>query len=153
MRHFKQVFNEVMDFVVVDAPLECPSDPPRELKRFLTSSGRSHFRSWLKFAQWTPELNLDPDTVYGLEEVVAFLVDVLKSQGPFDGVLCFSQGGIIYRHFHRITQEIDRASFQSRADPRRQVFEMPKFMISVGSPVFDMQFCYKGELYRQRMTP
>jgi hypothetical protein len=35
MRHFRQVFFEVMDFTVVDAPFECEEAPPKELKRFI----------------------------------------------------------------------------------------------------------------------
>lgn len=31
MRHFKQVFSEVMDFVVVDAPFKCEDKPIKEL--------------------------------------------------------------------------------------------------------------------------
>ena len=30
---------------------------------------------------------------------------------------------------------------------------MPKFIITCASPVFDMRFRYKGELYTQRRTP
>ena len=30
---------------------------------------------------------------------------------------------------------------------------MPKFMITVASPVFDMQFKYKNQFYRQPFTP
>ena len=96
---------------------------------------------------------LSPNEVYGLEESVAHLIDAIKLQGPFDGVIGFSQGGIIFRHFHRITQEIDRKSFESPIDSSKQVFEMPKFMISVASPVFKMKFRYKGQTYEQRMTP
>ena len=107
MRHFRQVFSEVIDFVVIDAPFETPDEPPRELRKFLEPSGRTRFRSWLKFASWDSETNHSPDVVYGLEEVVEYLVEVMKTQGPFDGVLAFSQGGIIFRHFVRITQEIE----------------------------------------------
>ena len=143
----------MIDFIAIDAPLDCPEEPPKELKRFLSYSGRTNFRQWVKFPDQEPHLNLPSDSVFGLEETVAYLVDILKVQGPFDGVMCFSQGGIIFRHFHRITQEIDRQSFQHPVDSSKQVFEMPKFMITVASPVFDMQFHYKGEYYRQRMTP
>ena len=54
---------------------------------------------------------MNTDSVFGLEEVATYLADILKTQGPFDGVVCFSQGGIIFRHFHRITQEIDPEAF------------------------------------------
>ena len=78
MRHFRQVFNEVIDFVIVDAPFECPEEPLMELRRFLID-GKTHFRSWLKFAAWDQSLGLSPDVVYGLEEVVAYLADVMKN--------------------------------------------------------------------------
>jgi len=102
MRHFRQVFNEVIDFVIIDAPFECPDEPLRELQRFL-AEGRTHFRSWLKFPTWEKGLGLSPDVVYGLEDAVQYLVEKMKTEGPFDGMMSFSQGGIILRHFHRIT--------------------------------------------------
>ena len=34
MRHFRQVFHEVMEFVIIDAPFECQDEAPRELSRF-----------------------------------------------------------------------------------------------------------------------
>ena len=51
MRHFRQVFNEVIDFVIVDAPFECPGAPPKELERLLAPD-RTNFKSWLKFPGW-----------------------------------------------------------------------------------------------------
>jgi len=47
MRHFRQVFNEVMDFVIVDAPFECKDEPYKELKRFLPKREGARFKSWL----------------------------------------------------------------------------------------------------------
>ncbi len=35
MRHFRQVFHEVMEFIVVDAPFKCMDEPPKELRRFM----------------------------------------------------------------------------------------------------------------------
>ena len=92
--------------------------------------------------------------VFGHEECVDYLVDIMRSEGPFDGVLCFSQGGIIFRHFHRITQEIDPQAFAlPGVSDGRQTFQMPKFMISVASPVFPkMRFRYKNDEYAQRLT-
>jgi hypothetical protein len=45
--------------------------------------------------------------VFGLEEAVDYVANYLRIHGPFDGVLCFSQGGIFFRHFYNITQMID----------------------------------------------
>lgn len=74
MRHFRQVFNEVIDFVAVDAPFECPGAPPRELKRLL-APGRSNFKSWLKFPGWQQDgsENIGPNEVLGLEEVTQYM--------------------------------------------------------------------------------
>ena len=104
MRHFRQVFGEVMEFVIVDAPFRSQEKPEKALLRFLPECG--YFVSWLKFHSWKNDDNhtSGPNVVYGLEEMVEYLIDILRIQGPFDGVLCFSQGGIAFRHFHRITQ-------------------------------------------------
>ena len=157
MRHFKQIFSEVMEFVLIDAPFKCQDEPMRETKKFLDTPS-SHFKQWLIFHQ---QLSAEekaysaPDIVTGLEEATQYLVDVLKGpDGPFDGVLCFSQGGIIFRHFYRITQEIDPQVYQVSSDPKDgQIFQMPKFMISVACPVFEgMKFKYKDQYYEQRTT-
>jgi len=84
MRNIKTVFDEVMDFIIVDAPFECMEEPPKELNKFLKQDGK--FRSWLQF----PKGQRVPDCVYGLEEAVSFLSDCMKNEGPFDGVLAFS---------------------------------------------------------------
>ena len=93
MRHFRQVFSEVMDFVVIDAPFPCADPPMKELKRFLEHPNQT-FRSWLVFYQdlaAAEQAVSSPDIVSGLEEVVDYLVKVLNGpDGPFDGVLCFS---------------------------------------------------------------
>lgn len=79
------------------------------------------------------------------------MIDVLKGpKGPFDGVLGFSQGGIIFRHFYNITQRIDKEAYQLPGT-NRQVFEMPKFLMTVASPVFrQMKFLYKQNIYDQK---
>ena len=56
----------------------------------------------------------------------------------------------MYRHFHRITQEIDPDAFKHTVDRSKQVLKLPKFMMTVASPVFPMKFRYKNEFYSQR---
>ena len=130
-----------MEFSFVNAPFECREDPPRELQRFLTSP-EAKFKSWLRFHEQRSETT-SPDCVYGLEEVCRYLADILKNQGPFDGILAFSQGGIIYRHFYRITQEIDPEAYQDKFG--NPLFTLPKFAVMVASPVFPkMKFMYKN---------
>ena len=51
MRHFRQVFSEVMDFVVIDGPFECESEPLKELRRFLDGQNRTRFKEWLRLPQ------------------------------------------------------------------------------------------------------
>lgn len=92
MRHFRQVFHEVMDFQTLDAPFECREPPPKELMRFMGKNQR--FRSWLIFHQ--PNGNA-ADCVSGLEQATECLCSFLKTHGPFDGILAFSQGGIVWR--------------------------------------------------------
>ena len=55
------------------------------------------------------------------------LANTLKTHGPFDGALCFSQGGIFLRHAHRIMFDVDRAAYHDAADA------FPKFAICVAS--------------------
>lgn len=65
---------------MIDAPFECPEEAPRELQRFL-KDGRTNFRSWLKFPNWQQDggVALAPDVVFGLEEVVEYLADIMKT--------------------------------------------------------------------------
>ena len=147
MRHFRLVFGEVIDFEIIDAPFECQEPPVEEMKRFLPNRD-AHFKSWLKFYGWGTEEEKKtkvPNCVYGLEEATQYIIDVLKGpKGPFDGVLGFSQGGIIFRHFYNITQKIDRETYLVPGS-QRQVFEMPKFFMTVASPVFtNMKILYKN---------
>jgi hypothetical protein len=55
MRHFRQVFNEVMDFHMLDAPFDCQDAPKAALKHFLPRKSKACFKSWLKFHGWLPE--------------------------------------------------------------------------------------------------
>jgi hypothetical protein len=55
---------------------------------------------------------------------VESLIEKLRSpEGPFDGVLCFSQGGIAWRHFYTITQIIDWKSFTRDSDAGMTTFD------------------------------
>ena len=90
---------------------------------------------------------MDEKTTHGIDVSINHIIDVLKNQGPFDGVLGFSQGGIVWRKFHTIVQKIDPASYP------KDSFVMPSFFISVGCPVNpNIKAFYKGKAYEQRMT-
>ncbi len=137
---------------MINAPFECKDEPPKELRRFIQqNSDDARFKSWLLFQSWLKQdeqATSTPDCVYGLERVTQFLSDFLAQQEPFDGILAFSQGGIIYRHFFSISQQIDPAAFQDQHGNTK--FKIPKFLISVASPVFPrMRFSYKNIEYSQ----
>ena len=68
----------------------------------------------------------------------------MKDNGPFDGVLTFSQGGILFRH-------LDRTLFLIDSDTYRDVHPIfPKFLIALGGPLFQWQsFQYKGDWYKE----
>lgn len=156
MRHFRQVFHEVMEFTMINAPFECKDEPPKELRRFIPQNSEdARFKSWLLFHSWLQQdeqVGATPDCVYGLEKVTQFLGDFLAQQEPFDGILAFSQGGIIYRHFYSISQQIDPAAFKDQhGNPK---FKIPRFLICVASPVFPrMRFSYKNITYPQAQEP
>jgi hypothetical protein len=53
MRHFRQVFHEVMEFTMINAPFECKDEPPKELRRFIPQNSEdARFKSWLLFHSW-----------------------------------------------------------------------------------------------------
>ena len=96
MRHFCLVFQEVMDFHFVDAPFQVTKeDPPKELKRFL-SQPTDRFRSWFAEKNQTDAetptdlTQQDSYITHGVEHSCNYLAQVMREQGPFDGVIGFS---------------------------------------------------------------
>ena len=80
-----------------------------------------------------------------MQQATEYLLDVLRTQGPFDGVLAFSQGGIAYSHFYRITQLIDQ--------PQSAV-SIPRFLVNIATPLYPtMKFEYKGTEYGHLNQP
>lgn len=141
IRHLKQIYEPVMDFVIIDGPFECIADPPQELARFMKAPD-SKFRSWLTFKDFKGDsMKESPEVIQGLDTIIEYFTEVMNTQGPFDGVLGFSQGGIIYRHFWRLTQVID-------PEPYKDKITLPKFLMAVGCPVFkNTSLDYKGETH------
>ena len=104
MRHFREAYGSVIDFTLIEAPFECQQDPEPSLEKFLGQNKR--FRSWFDLKDWATDEKKSKGPckmAYGLEENVKYIAAFIEKEGPFDGVLCFSQGGIAFRHFHRIT--------------------------------------------------
>ena len=49
MRHFKEDFKDVVDFISIDGPYDCPIEPEKELRRFL-NPGQTNFKAWFHFS-------------------------------------------------------------------------------------------------------
>ena len=78
---------------------------------------------------------------FGAEQSIEAIANCLREQGPFDGVLGFSQGSIIWRNFYAITQYEDKETFKDLV--------MPRFLLSFGGPFFpNMRVAYKGKQYK-----
>jgi hypothetical protein len=91
-------------------------------------NGKSNFKSWLNIGEWAlGKRQRPPDKIFNFENTVEHIANWIKREGPFDGILAFSQGGIAYRHFHKFTQTTDPEAWKDVI--------MPKFMISVACPV------------------
>ena len=152
MKDFKKVFGEQIAFTFVDGPFQSPQKPTEEMKKFLPAD-EIYFRHWAKYDltadKKTPRI---PPLVYVIEESVNYLIDILRQpQGPFDGVLTFSQGGIFFRHFYNITQKLDKESFTIQD---KLTFPMPKFLVTIACPVFPsnlQKFLYKDKAYGQEL--
>ena len=87
------------------------------MKKFLPAD-EIYFRNWAKYDltadKKTPRI---PPLVYGIEESVNYLIDILRQpQGPFDGVLTFSQGGIFSDTFTTSLKNLTRNHSQSKTN-------------------------------------
>ena len=157
-RIFRKTFAGSMSFHILQAPAEVNDQPvpPVYAARGLLppyfgwyrigqSSSNEHGQHELKVS--TPALPLAPTCLlriasqvkfsnirqdehvsFGIEASLQLLAHTLTTHGPFDGALCFSQGGIFLRHAHRIMFDVDRAAFVDAAAA------FPKFAICVASP-------------------
>ena len=48
-RHFKQVYGDIMEFHVLDAPHECEDSPTKQL---VEKGFKAPFRAWMNIGQW-----------------------------------------------------------------------------------------------------
>jgi hypothetical protein len=103
-----------MDFTVIDAPFECPDEVPAFHKKFMDGQPG---RMWIKAQGYLEDEEkvkwANTESYHGVDEMLGILCNTIQEQGPFDGVLGFSQGGIAWRHFCRITNEIDPEEFKN----------------------------------------
>jgi hypothetical protein len=126
--------------------LQAPHDPPEPPIQALLDRGfKLPFGAWIYNGDWgskQSELEV-ADISYGLEESILAALKMMKAQGPFDGMLAFSQGSIFFRHFYRIVHSLDPDSYAEYFSDAS--FKFPSFIISICSPYFPkMILDYKG---------
>ena len=86
----------------------------------------------------------DKNVVYGIEESIRYVLEEIKTHGPYDGFLTFSQGSIFMRHMYRVLNDIDNKTYQHVLEDT----PFPSFIISVAGLYFPyMQIDYKGTQY------
>lgn len=122
-QQFRDLFDEVADFYFLEAPHSInPSIIPPEpaliklgfqapFKAWFAPIPISHKRVEKELADYIstheplPE-GLKYNIFTGIDTSIDFIVDVIKKDGPFDGVLSFSQGSAMFRVLNAVTQLI-----------------------------------------------
>ncbi|TMW60241.1 hypothetical protein Poli38472_000283 [Pythium oligandrum] len=97
MAAFRRTFKSSVDFVFVDAPIVVPYEPTTEEHAAKLEQGdidQDEVRqfSWCNFRrdEVTGKFEL-----FDVDETIEYLAQVVREQGPFDGVFGFSQGGVM----------------------------------------------------------
>ena len=121
-----------MTFTLIESDLLAPEEPLKALKeRF-----KPPYKTWLNLHEWRTGKAEDkyekmaPGLFKSEDLQWKKLQDTLIEQGPFDGVLAFSQGAIFYRHVHRLLLNIN---------PILKRVYLPPFMISFSGCFFPHQ--------------
>ena len=111
----------------------------RPIEYFVKRGFEGPYRSWLKFngidvldsqTEGKTFESVFPNHVYGVEESIDLIVNEIRKSGPYDGVITFSQGSIMFRTLYRVVHEIERDKYQDI----RSTF--PRFHIGVSEVVF-----------------
>ena len=90
MRSIKSRYASEVEFVTLNAPLKPLSDPPD--KTVLARGFKGPFYSWLRADKAT-------GNIYTMGDTINYIVSVLNREGPFHGLLAFSQGNYVVRGF------------------------------------------------------
>lgn len=119
LRQFKKFFKNI-EFVTIDGPFQISrslvNDP--SLIPLLEKTGQKCF-SWLRVMH---------ENVYVyLDQTMNYIIDFIKKEGPFDGVLGFSQGGMIASYFTYYCEFFEE---------KIKGWSKPKFTILISSGVF-----------------
>ncbi|KAG9416579.1 hypothetical protein AC1031_000974 [Aphanomyces cochlioides] len=93
------------EFVFVDGPFQVPYEPTSEehiqrMAEMNEAESDELKQSVEQYAWWNFEHHPDTDSYsyVGIEETIEYLDSIVRTQGPFDGIFGFSQGGICAAH-------------------------------------------------------
>ena len=119
LRQFKKFFKNVQ-FVSINGP--------HSLDRSVMNNDPSLTdileKTFNKCYAWLKILHENPYTYF--DQTMQYIAEVIKKEGPFDGLLCFSQGGTIACYF----------AYYCEFFKEKITFQIPKFVIPICSPGF-----------------
>jgi hypothetical protein len=83
----------------------------------------------------------------GLHKSLDLLAAVLKAQGPFDGVIAFSQGTVVGAMVASLLQgEARRKAYDSASQHRADIFRYPDAFLDVNHPPFKFALFYASQM-------
>ncbi|KZZ96319.1 dihydrofolate reductase [Ascosphaera apis ARSEF 7405] len=144
-----------------DVTFSCPSGPiplfPEDVPGFHKLQGEESGndvsteaaeREPQMFAWWRHAPD-DFDGLYrGLEESIDFVADLAKKEGPFDGIIAFSQGASFAAMLASLTEPNRKAAFdyfeKTPADNGRAGIPFPDAFEKSGHPPLKFAVCYSG---------
>lgn len=131
-------------FVYLDGPIKLQIDDIPELKSadFVQSSDKEHdMRAWF-------DLRAARDPPNGLHISLAYLAAVLKTQGPFDGMIAFSQGTVIGAMVASLLQGITsrQKAYDSAFQQSTHILEYPQAFSDISHPPFKFALFYASRV-------
>ena len=123
--------NTTMDCVFIDAPFPGRGDPDKGIALFYPDRPYYEwfYRAKQDDANDSSASNLKASDIYeNLEESIKFLKNHIESNGPYDGLLGFSQGASMVTRLVRIQEDATKSELDSSV-PSKHLF---KFVILIG---------------------
>jgi predicted esterase len=91
LRHFRSTLGETAEFVIVEAP----NTIRKQTDKVLLDRFPGTYYEWFRRQKRKSEQESFEYVTVGLERSIAMLELFIEANGPFDGVLGFSQGGVM----------------------------------------------------------
>lgn len=123
--------NTTMDCVYIDAPFPGRGDPDKGIALFYPDRPYYEwfYRAKKSDANESSTSNLKASDIYeNLEESIKFLKNHIESNGPYDGILGFSQGASMVTRLVRIQED----TMKSELDSSVSLKHLFKFVILIG---------------------